>query len=117
MSNSIEDIDPRLLSSPIPTRATYYFAASAAGLLALLLAFSPHQSEPADPQAVAENCAGRDLQATAAISQRFADPTRIGKEVFARSANMWIAEARRLCANGRHERAERYYRRIIEWTR
>jgi hypothetical protein len=67
----------------------------------------------ADPVAIAAKCADWDRDAQTAIAARLSSPEVVGRQVFARSASMWLAEARRSCTAGSDVRAERFYTRII----
>jgi hypothetical protein len=67
----------------------------------------------ADPVAIAAKCADWDRSAEAAIAARLSSPEVVGKQVYARTASMWLAEARRSCTAGSDIRAERFYTRII----
>ena len=113
MSIFVQDIQPRPLTWPRERQAAPTAAFFTSAIFLMWLASPPEHSM--DMSAVAENCARWDATAVTAMTRRLADPSEVGKQVYARSANMWIAEARRYCANGSDARAERYFRRIIGW--
>jgi hypothetical protein len=115
MSTTVQKIDRRpVAASALPRFGTHALVLISA-VLALLIGFSPERADSQDPATLAANCASWDAQASAAIPKKLANHSEIGKQVYARSTAVWLAEARRYCASGHDGRAGRYYRRIIGW--
>jgi hypothetical protein len=113
MSTTGPQIDPRSgVGSTLP-RGTIYVLFIFGVIMALLIGLAPERASSNDP-AVAADCARRDTQATAAIPKKLAARSVVGRRGYERSMSMWLAEARRYCANGSGGRAERYYRRIVD---
>lgn len=115
MSTTVQKIDPRAAAGSALPRAGTHALVLVSAVLALLIGFSPERADSQDPATLAANCASWDAQASATIPKKLASHSEVGKQVYARSTAVRLAEARRYCANGHDGRAERYYRRIIGW--
>ena len=63
-------------------------------------------------QELSRACANWETAALDAIGKRLSG-AEVGREVYARAADRWLAEARRHCAAGSRGRAARYYERLI----
>ncbi|MFC5067929.1 hypothetical protein [Flaviflagellibacter deserti] len=65
-----------------------------------------------DPGSTAQACVEWENASLDALNKRMDGP-EVGREAFERSANRWLAEARRNCSSGSPARAARSYQKII----
>jgi hypothetical protein len=94
-------------------RLAVYAAVVGGSLLMLpLAAFSDRHAAAGAAERAARACASLDIAAADAIARR-TRRTEAARQDIARTANLWLAEARRHCAGGDPERAELLYQRII----
>ena len=90
----------------------------AAVALALAASLSPpSRSGITDPALLAAICARMDEEAVAAMARRRTEGPERGRQVHARTAPLWLAEARRSSTAGLDARAARFYGRITGWER
>lgn len=105
--------DARILSLKGSRRLAIYAAVVGGGLLMLpLAAFSDRNAAAESAEQAARSCAALDIEAQDAIARR-SRRIEAPRPDIARSAQLWLTEARRECSAGDPERAELLYRRII----
>ena len=94
-------------------RLALYAAVVCGGLLMLpLTAFSDRDAAAGAAEQAARTCAALDIAAADAIARR-ARRVETARQDLARTAQIWLTEARRECSAGDPERAELLYQRII----
>lgn len=94
-------------------RHTLLAAAVGGALLMLpLAAFSERNAAAESAELAARACAALDIEAADAIARR-GRRTEATRQDIARTAQIWLTEARRHCNAGDPDRAELLYRRII----
>ena len=92
----------------------------ALGGIALIVAgllSPPTRTGMSDPAAIAAECTRMDAEAVASMAERRIEGPAVGKQIYVRTAPLWLAEARRSCAAGMDARAARFYRRMMRWQR
>jgi hypothetical protein len=94
-------------------RLALYAAVVGGSLLMLpLAAFSDRHAAAGAAERAARACASLDIAAADAIARR-TRRVETARQDLARTATLWLAEARRECSAGDPERAELLYQRII----
>jgi hypothetical protein len=75
-------------------------------------AVQSERTRDADDRNAARVCADWDVAAVEAVAKRLTIE-EVGRNLYARAANVWLTEARRTCSSGQRDRAGLYYERII----
>jgi hypothetical protein len=97
----------------IPTALTLAVCGSILLLAALLS--PPVRSGRLESADISQACSEWDAKAVEALARHNLNGPKVGPQFHVRTAPLWLAEARRSCADGLIARAQHLYRGIIDW--